>query len=101
MATDDTGVFLRVHKGEEHIRDFPLEGNKMIIGRSLKVDITLESDGVSRKHAELARDSAGKWWVRDLYSANGTKVNRDQTMEHKLEIGDVIEIEDFSLLFRL
>ena len=30
---------------------------------------------VSRRHAELRRDRAGAWWVRDLGSANGTFVD--------------------------
>ncbi|MCA9692314.1 MAG: FHA domain-containing protein [Nannocystaceae bacterium] len=99
--SEPSGIFLRIHRGDDHIGDVALEGDRLTIGRSRKVDITLESNGVSRRHAELQRDHTGQWWIRDLYSQNGTSVNGEQVMEHQLSIGDRIEIDEFSLLYRM
>ena len=67
-------VELHVHQGNEHLRTIRLVGTRMIMGRSPDVDIVLDSDTASRRHAELVRDDRGRWWVRDLGSVNGTVV---------------------------
>ncbi|HEX5695860.1 MAG TPA: DUF3662 and FHA domain-containing protein [Acidimicrobiia bacterium] len=48
--------------------------NRVTIGRSDEADIVLPYDNVSRKHALIWR-ADGQVWVRDLGSANGTKVD--------------------------
>ena len=86
---------------EAEAREIRLVGDHMVIGRSPRVDIVLDLDGVSRRHAELRRDDEG-WWVSDLGSVNGTRVNGEPLDgRHKLAIGDRVEIESFALLFRI
>lgn len=46
----------------------------MLIGRAPGCDLTLTSPRVSAKHARLTFD-AGTWWVEDLGSTNGTRVD--------------------------
>ncbi|HEV8433673.1 MAG TPA: FHA domain-containing protein, partial [Thermoanaerobaculia bacterium] len=47
---------------------------EMAIGRTEGNDLVLNHPSVSRKHAKLeSRDN--RWWVVDLKSTNGVKVN--------------------------
>lgn len=48
---------------------------KVLIGRSLDCDIVLHSNYISRKHAEISRNSNGDYIIRDNNSTNGTFVN--------------------------
>jgi len=47
--------------------------NRAIIGRSKDADVVANKNGVSRRHALLWRE-AGRVWIADLQSANGTYV---------------------------
>ena len=47
---------------------------RLTVGRSPSCDCVLPEECVSRRHAELRRDG-GRWFLRDLGSSNGTRVN--------------------------
>ena len=49
--------------------------SKVIIGRSNDCDIILNNGSVSRKHAEVNKNSNGVYFIKDLNSLNGTFVN--------------------------
>ena len=68
-----------------------LEENTM--GRSKDVEISIQSDSVSRRHAEVFAN-AGDFWVADMGSTNTTEVNgrRLGSAPHKLVPGDVIRV---------
>jgi len=68
-----------------------LEENTM--GRSKEVEISIQSDSVSRRHAEVFAN-AGDFWVADMGSTNATEVNgrRLGSAPHKLVPGDVIRV---------
>jgi uncharacterized RDD family membrane protein YckC len=69
---------------------FPLEGEKMVIGRSRSCDIRLREDTVSRLHAALVWRDEGLV-VEDLGSSNGTFVNGERVLSPQLvEAGDSI-----------
>lgn len=61
---------------------FALGGERVVIGRfdtetgPVDVDCAAlpEAPYVSRRHAEIWRDAAGQWFIKDLGSANGTFV---------------------------
>ncbi len=53
---------------------FPLEKERLTIGRGSKNDIDLDHNSVSRSHAEIMLDG-DKIMIQDLQSANGTRVN--------------------------
>ena len=74
-------------------------GERMVVGRSPKIELVLESDTVSRQHMELVKDGAGQWWVRDLHSRNGTLVNGARVVSQRLNYGDVIQVEDYFLTY--
>jgi phosphoserine phosphatase RsbU/P len=67
------------------------------IGRSPHVELVLDHDTVSRRHAGLYKDPFGRWWVRDLDSTNGTLVNGDRVRDRALTPGDVIKVGDYTL----
>lgn len=49
-------------------------GERVVIGREHDCDLLLTEISVSRHHAELHFDGV-EWWLRDLGSKNGTRVN--------------------------
>lgn len=84
-------------------RVFVLDRSPMVLGRAEpgRVDIPIDGDpAVSRRHAELVQEAAG-WTVRDLGTANGTRVNGlevNGASPTPIGPGDVIEIGCFSRL---
>jgi len=73
-------------------RRFVLEGPVATLGRSRECDCVLADPNVSRKHAELRRNSSGDWLVADLGSTNGIKVNGRQVDSSRLSPGDQVQI---------
>lgn len=51
-----------------------IDGRDVTVGRSLRAELCLDDDGVSRHHARL-RTVDGDVWIEDLDSRNGTYVN--------------------------
>ena len=71
---------------------FKLGPNCTVIGRLEAVDIHIEDDGISRKHAEVA-ELDGSYVLRDLGSTNGTLCNGEQvTAPVVLRDGDRIRL---------
>jgi hypothetical protein len=72
------------------------------IGRSSDCDVPIRDDKSSRKHAKLSFEQ-GDWWVQDLDSANGTKVNGLALIMGKVKLkgNDVISIGQAQLRFSL
>jgi hypothetical protein len=68
------------------------------IGRLSTSDVVLADSNVSRRHAEIRRDSSG-WVLVDLGSTNGSLVNGKLAKEHALKHGDRISIGTSELLF--
>jgi hypothetical protein len=56
------------------------EGTRLTIGRAPSCDCLLAEDSVSRRHAELWREH-GRWFLRDMGSRNGTRVNGMRVLE--------------------
>jgi sigma-B regulation protein RsbU (phosphoserine phosphatase) len=71
----------------------------VIIGRTRDATVPLESNTISRRHAEMVKDPFGRWWIRDLGSRNGTHVNGTRITESVVKPGDLIEVGEFSLTF--
>ena len=77
---------------------FPLDGEKITIGRSPDADVFLDDVTVSRNHALLVRRRDGLY-VDDLGSLNGTYVNRRRIESHKLANGDEIQVGKYKLTY--
>ena len=79
-------------------QSFPLQGERMMIGRSPDAAIFLDDVTVSRDHAVLVRRS-GAWFLDDSGSLNGTYVNRRRVDSHRLEDGDELQIGKYKLTY--
>jgi len=78
-----------------------IEPPKVKIGRSIDMDIYLDSPIVSRKHA-IIESRNGKFVISDCGSRNGTMVNGTKIdPEAELHNGDVIEIGPLKLIFSI
>ena len=83
--------------GDEQVE---LRGERLIIGRDASCDISLEDNIASRRHAELIARGKDRWELKDLKSANGTRVNSQPAREgYILEDGDAITIEGTLLVY--
>jgi hypothetical protein len=81
---------LVVVEGAEAGRDIPL-GRAVILGRQKGVDVLVDDIAASREHAKVFHQD-GDWFVLDLNSRNGTKVNGEKISRHNLAHGDTIAI---------
>jgi len=80
------------------IRDYPLEKERVTIGRKPHNDIQIENLAVSGEHAcivTILNDS----FLEDLGSTNGTLVNGNTIKKHILQNNDVIEIGKYRLKY--
>lgn len=69
----------------------PLLKKRLIVGRRENCDIVLRFSNVSAQHCELFVVS-GYWYVRDLNSTNGIKVNGTRVKEKRLDPGAILSI---------
>jgi hypothetical protein len=79
-------------------QSFPLEHERMTIGRSPDAEVFLDDVTVSRDHAVLV-NRAGVWFLDDSGSLNGTYVNRRRIDSHRLEDGDELQIGKYKLTY--
>ena len=82
-----------VDLGVQRVAD--LKGD-MSIGRTEGNDLVLNHPSVSRKHARFEGRSDG-FWIVDLKSTNGVKVNGNLVTESKVNSGDKISIGSVQL----
>ena len=69
----------------------PLLKKQLLVGRRESCDIVLRFDNVSAHHCQLTLNN-GYWFVRDVGSRNGIKVNGFRTTEKRLDPGDTLSI---------
>jgi adenylate cyclase len=69
----------------------PLIRDVLTLGRRESCDICLRLPNVSGRHCELSYRE-GFWWIRDLGSTNGIKVNGMRVPKKLLQPGDTITI---------
>jgi adenylate cyclase len=73
----------------------PLLGEKLLVGRRSSCDIKLDFQNVSSHHCQLELRE-GYWFVRDLGSSNGTKVNGERVTDSVVLPGDELRIAKHS-----
>ena len=69
----------------------PLLKQELLVGRRESCDIVLRFPNVSAHHCKLFVQG-GYWYVRDLESKNGVKVNGIMVTQHYLTPGDELSI---------
>ena len=70
---------------------YPLSKKEMIVGRHITCDIRLNFTNVSGKHCKLVL-SEGYWYVLDLQSTNGVKVNGFDVTDRRIDPGATLGI---------
>jgi len=69
----------------------PLLKKSLLVGRRESCDVVLRFSNVSAHHCQLTVEG-GYWYVRDLNSRNGIKVNDVRVHERRLAPGDVLSV---------
>jgi hypothetical protein len=77
---------------------FPLQGDRLSIGRRPDSDIFLDDVTVSRDHAILVR-RGGDYYLDDCGSLNGTYVNRRRIDSQRLTDGDELQVGKYKLAY--
>ncbi len=77
---------------------FPLDGDRMTVGRRPDSDVFLDDVTVSRDHAVIVR-RGGDYYLDDCGSLNGTYVNRRRIESHRLGDGDELQVGKYKLAF--
>ena len=94
----EAGALVIRSGGNRTGQSFPLQGDRMVIGRSPQAEVFLDDVTVSRDHAVLVKRS-GAWFLDDSGSLNGTYVNRRRVDSHKLQDGDELQIGKYKLTY--
>jgi adenylate cyclase len=71
--------------------NIPLVRDSLTIGRRESCDICLKFPNISGTHCQL-RFKDGYWYIRDMGSTNGTRVNGVRVMEKMLHPDDEVTI---------
>lgn len=69
----------------------PLIKKRLLVGRRGEADIQLKFKNVSGQHCRMTLES-GYWFVQDLNSRNGTKVESRQIMRKRVDPGSKLSI---------
>ena len=91
-------ALLIVKRGPNAGARFLLDRDVMSAGRHPESDIFLDDITVSRRHAEIRRES-GQFGITDAGSLNGTYLNRQPVDSATLANHDEIQIGTFRLVF--
>jgi hypothetical protein len=96
-----SGAKLLVRRPDVPEVEIPIEKNEFLIGRlAAEVDLCLDEDLVSRKHAVLTHDDRGYFQLKDLGSKNGISYQGRMVRRLNLLDGDVFLIGKTELTFR-
>ncbi len=68
-------IKLFIMNGPDKGRSFDFQGDSIHVGRSPENDVQLKDRSVSRSHLKILR-KAGKYFIKDLETTNGTYVKR-------------------------
>ncbi|NOZ95864.1 MAG: SpoIIE family protein phosphatase [Acidobacteria bacterium] len=91
-------LVLEVRTPGGSIREFPLQRESTVIGRSSRADVTILDRSLSRHHARVFKQDGG-WWIEDLGSRNGTLYNGQRLGSGAVRIqpGDILGLGGSSI----
>lgn len=93
-------AYLRIFEGNNGVRELPLDGKRVIIGRNSEyADLVVPDPSVSRVHAMLLF-SGGHYVIKDMESTGGTLLNGKKIREVALKPGDNIQIGQVVMEFQ-
>jgi pSer/pThr/pTyr-binding forkhead associated (FHA) protein len=79
--------------------EFPLDRERMTVGRAEDASISVNHNSVSRIHCEVHALGDGRFEIVDKGSSNGVRVNGADWRRGIVEPGDVIELGDVQFKF--
>jgi len=79
--------------------EFPLDQERMTIGRAEDASVSVNHNSVSRLHCEVHALGDGRFEIVDKGSSNGVRVNSAELRRGIVEPGDVIELGDVKFKF--
>lgn len=82
---------LRIAEGKEAGKEFLFDQPAVVIGRTPECDVCVYEAGVSRRHARICADGDG-YFIEDLGSSNGTRVNGSAVKKQPLQSGDLLAL---------
>lgn len=95
------GIGLNMQIGEQALPQRYFTQPEILLGRDSHCDIPLLDDTVSVRHARLAFHH-GQWWLEDLGSTNGTRLNKEKVSIPTVVIsGDKIDCGKASITINL
>jgi len=97
-AIDEESAWL-ISKGTEPKSGFPLKKEIVLVGRSIGSDVFLNDKSISRRHAQVVKNSDG-FIIKDLDSRNGTFVNGKRIEEQLIRDGDEVSLGNLSFVFK-
>jgi len=71
--------------------NIPLLRPSLTVGRRESCDIVLRFSNVSGQHCQLSLEN-GYWFIQDMNSQNGTKVNGSRIVRKRLDPGDLLSM---------
>ncbi len=89
---------LVLSKDGEIVREYIVDTENTLIGRSQECDLTVADDNVSRQHLRVIC-MLGDCFLEDMNSANGTLVNNRLTKKCPLEDGDTISLGQHNISY--
>jgi pSer/pThr/pTyr-binding forkhead associated (FHA) protein len=99
-AAVPAGASVRVMRGFYEGLEVPLDRDWMVIGRGRSADLVIAEPTISRAHAAIGCDAEG-FFMQDLGSTNGTKVNGQPSPLARLKDGDDLQLGKLQLRITL
>ena len=95
-----SGASVRVLRGFYEGLEVPLDRDWLVIGRGRTADLVIAEPTISRAHAAIGWDAEG-FFMQDLGSTNGTKVNGQRSPLARLKDGDDLQLGRLQLRITL
>lgn len=86
-----------VENGERRTVEF---ADAIVIGRDRENGVVINDPSLSRRHCQVTRE-AGRYFLEDLKSSNGTLLNGRRAAKIELTEGDKIEVGQVAMVFSL
>lgn len=91
--------FIILSKRGSYLQEYLINKKRLHVGRHSDNDIRIKSDKVSRQHAIIIYHE-NDFFIRDMSSKNGTYVDNKRIDMQQLADGAIIEIGEYSLIFK-
>jgi len=95
-----SGAHIRVLRGFYEGLEMPVDRDWVVIGRGRAADVVIAEPTMSRAHAAIGYDGVD-FFVQDLGSTNGTRVNGSSERKVPLKHGDEVQLGKLALTVEL